>query len=80
MCEAIKQMIAAGKAEGRKEGKEEGRKEGRKEGRREGRAEGLELASAMIADGRADEVARLCSDKLFMNEMKKRYGFHRTGR
>ena len=76
MCEAIKQMIAAGKAEGRTEGKEEGRKEGR----REGRAEGLELASAMIADGRADEVARLCSDKLFMNEMKKRYGFHRTGR
>ena len=92
MCEAIKQMIAAGKAEGRAEGKEEGRAEGRKEGRaegrkegkeegrREGRAEGLELASAMIADGRADEVARLCSDKLFMNEMKKRYGFHRTGR
>ena len=62
MCEAIKQMIAAGKAEGRKEG----------------RVEGLELASAMIADGRADEVARLCSDRLFLNEMKKRYGFKRS--
>ena len=43
-----------------------------------GEVEGLELASAMIADGRADEVARLCSDKLFMNEMKKRYGFKKS--
>lgn len=38
-----------------------------------GKADMLELASCMIADGKADEVARLADDSKFLEEMLKKY-------
>lgn len=34
----------------------------------------LVLISAMIADGRTEEIAKLQSDPIFLAEMEKKYG------
>lgn len=57
--------------------KEKGRAEGREEGREEGRAESrqriLALVRAMLADGRAADIARLEADEQFYQSMLSNY-------
>lgn len=50
-----------------------GKEEGRAEGRSEGEQKLANLVSVLIADGKADEVARVASDKEYRDSLYKKY-------
>ncbi|MCR4891161.1 MAG: hypothetical protein K5989_03115 [Lachnospiraceae bacterium] len=73
--------LKKGREEGVKKGREEGVKEGREEGLKEGRSGGIKegehmmakLVSVLLADGKADEVARVTKDEEYRDSLYKKY-------
>lgn len=55
------------------EGQQDGIQQGQQKGRLEGQQSVLRLMSAMLADGRADELPRLQNDQRFLKEMAAYY-------
>ena len=63
----------AGKEQGKAEGKAEGRAEGRAEGKAEGEQKMVRLLSALIANGKTNELARVTIDKEYRDSLYKKY-------
>lgn len=72
-CDISAAWADLGRKEGRQEGLLTGRKEGLLTGRREGQEEMSRLITAMVADGRIEELERSARDSEFREKMLKEY-------
>ena len=76
-AEGINEGMAKGKAEGINEGMAKGIEKGMAKGIEKGKTEGerimAKLVSALIADGKTNELARMANDKAYRDSLYQKY-------
>ena len=70
----LAEMLKDEREAGRNEGLEIGRNEGLKIGRLEGKNQSLELANALVSQGRYEDLKRCLEDEAFMEGLLEEFG------